>query len=344
MHHHPGRNVVTNPYTRLLCDAIQGAGASVSDFGTTSLKVRPDIVHVHWPEVGLSDTLWKGVLRTLKLFGVLKLLKLGGTKVVWTAHNLRPHERKHPRFEAWLYRTWFRLIDGIFLLSKESERLLLEAYPQLKEHRRFIVPHGDYRPVIGALPPRSEIRTRIGVPAEAVLIGNFGGIRGYKNIPLLCKTFREVAGPSDWLFVAGICPEDNLRNEILQAAQAHPQIILEFRRLEDSEIAEWSSACDLMAFPYSDILNSGSLLFALTVSAKAVAPRLGSLPELQEDVGHDWVYLYDGEFGPQVLKDALNWAQQSSGTAAPKMSRYDWDNIGVDMIRAYELILRSSKS
>src|SRR3546814_10110494 len=69
-------------------------------------------------------------------------------------------------------------------------------------------------------------------------------------------------------------------------------------------ISDWSSdvcssdlitdEADAVVLPYRDIVNSGSALLALSRFRPVIAPRLGSLIELQGQVGEDWLWLYDG--------------------------------------------------
>jgi hypothetical protein len=70
------------------------------------------------------------------------------------------------------------------------------------------------------------------------------------------------------------------------------------------------------------------VLFALSRNRPDLAPNIGSLPELREQVGRDWVYLYDGEFNQGVLTDFLAWMRETKRGEAAPLDSYAWSRIG----------------
>ena len=69
-----------------------------------------DLVHLHWLEFiapsapgGLAAWL-RTLIRMARLIAALTWLRLRGIKLVWTVHNLGPHEPVQPRLEASLGR------------------------------------------------------------------------------------------------------------------------------------------------------------------------------------------------------------------------------------------------
>jgi beta-1,4-mannosyltransferase len=83
--------------------------------------------------------------------------------------------------------------------------------------------------------------------------------------------------------------------------------------------------------PYRSVLNSGAMLFALSRNRPVLAPNIGSLPELRETVGPDWVYLYEGEFNQSVLNDFIAWMRKTKrGDMAP-LDYYSWSRIGQEL-------------
>src|SRR5512147_63156 len=79
------------PYNRLLYSSMQELGATVEDFSAWRvLSKRYDIVHLHWPEYCVNG---RGRLASLfwscALFGAMWWVRMRGSKVVWTVHNLQ---------------------------------------------------------------------------------------------------------------------------------------------------------------------------------------------------------------------------------------------------------------
>ena len=84
----------------------------------------------------------------------------------------------------------------------------------------------------------------------------------------------------------------------------------------------------MIVLPYSDLLNSGVLFYGLSRFRPVVAPRRGSIPEVQGQVGDQWLCLFDGEFGPDALRDAIDWLRRTSRNEPPDLSQQDWVLIG----------------
>ena len=75
------------------------------------------------------------------------------------------------------------------------------------------------------------------------------------------------------------------------------------------------AAAQLVVAPYSEVLNSGSALLALTHSRPILLPNRGAMTELQSVVGKDWVRIYEPPLMPETLSDALAWAGFSRPSA-----------------------------
>jgi len=337
----PGKAHATNPYNTLLCESIEAAGALVSEY---SIGGTGDIVHVHWPEYPLSRrSELHARLALLKMFVGLRWAKMRGAKIVWTAHNLRPHERFYPNLERHFYKAWNGLIDGVVCLSEASRSALLDRYPELKSKPIFVIRHGDYRPRISGQQTKEAAREKLRIPQESRVIGSLGAIRSYKNIPMLVRAFSAVSEPSDLLLIAGKPNTEELKHEILSEAEGLANVRIDFKFLSDEEMELYGAACDGFVFPYKDILNSGSALYALSLGKRVIAPQLGSLPELKSDVGEDFVHLYEGDFGPEALRNGLAWLQKPVATE-PDLRRYDWSEIGRLHVEAYQTLTAAKSS
>ena len=83
-------------------------------------------------------------------------------------------------------------------------------------------------------------------------------------------------------------------------------------------------------------------MLALSFNKPVVLPRTEALAELRDQVGPDWVYLYDGEFDALVLKEAALWLGKRNAPAVAPMDCYDWDLIAGKTIAFYSsLAVRS---
>src|SRR5690606_21590296 len=116
-------------------------------------------------------------------------------------------------------------------------------------------------------------------------------------------------------------------------ARGDARIRLHLRFIPDDEVPVFLSACDLVVLPFDSILNSGSVLLALSLDRPVLAPRLGALPEIQARVGEKWLRLYDGPLTSALLRDARQ--RTSRAGERPDLSAFDWAAIGRDTLAFY---------
>jgi glycosyltransferase involved in cell wall biosynthesis len=132
------------------------------------------------------------------------------------------------------------------------------------------------------------------------------------------------------LTIAGACDEPALAHDLRAISRIHPNITTNLSFLSDIELENLLDNADAIVMPYRDILNSGSALHALSRFRPFIAPRLGSLVELQQQVGSDWVWLYDGDLTPETLAAALNWVKITK-RVTPPLAGFQWDKIGLSL-------------
>ena len=125
--HLPASDASTS-YVALLSTAVEPHGI-VPVRATDSLwrvgRARSaDVVHLHWLEfIAPSDGrpvtgLFRTLVRHLWLAGEIGWLRLRGISVVWTVHNLAPHEPVRPHLERFLGRVVTRLTDHVIAHSE----------------------------------------------------------------------------------------------------------------------------------------------------------------------------------------------------------------------------------
>lgn len=305
-----------NPYNALLYKALEALGGKVSEFSfKTALKAKADIWHIHWPDAPLNRRspvmAW---LRTLYAMGMLSYVKLRGRRIVWTAHNVKPHDSRYPFLERllWANVTW--MLDGVIYMSEAARAQAAERFPVLAQRHAAIIPHGDYRDWYESTLSKAEAKEALGIGPDQTVIANVGQIRAYKNIPHLIRCVRELNREDVHLVIAGKPGSPDIAREVEDEAAKTANCHLHLRFVDDSELNTLINAADLVALPYSNILNSGSAILALSFDRPVLVPNMGSMPELQDAVGPDWVRLHGDGLTVDDLRSALDWA--SAGPAA----------------------------
>lgn len=342
-----------NPYNALLYEHIRRLVDSVEEFEASPASGNPDILHIHWPDlaIGSARRVRSLLSASVRYLSRLWRCKRRGTRVVWTVHNLVPHERSpSPLLQSLFYRGLFALLDGVIFLSEASREEAYRTYPALRKLPHAVIPHGHYRPVLGQLPTREHARAELGVtPVDQTLFLYFGQIREYKNVPHLMREFAAFAqqqGGGCRLLVAGKPqpPNSPEEREIEQLAREHADsICVDLRHISDDLLHRYLAACDCVVLPYRQILNSGSVLMALSAGRSVIAPHIGSLVEVMRQTGREWIQCYTGEFDRSHLQQALAVLPRLGGQT-PDLTPYDWPVIAAKTVDFYHQLLVKAAS
>jgi glycosyltransferase involved in cell wall biosynthesis len=323
------KNAARQPYNARLYGALRELGTEVVEYGARALLAqRCDVVHVHWPESLLeTSSRARAGLSARYQLALIDLARRRGAKLVWTAHELKPHDLVFPELERRFHAALLRRVDAWIALSRTGERGVRAQHPQLAERPACVIPLGHYR-AESALPERAEARRRLGLADGARVLVHFGHLRPYKNVPALIRAVRSSPEPDLVLWVCGrLGKRVAVEEEIRAAAGSDPRVHLELRHVSDEELALRVRAADLLVFPFHDVLHSSSALFGLSCDRPILVSGQGALPELAQDVGADWVRVYPGELDTATLSDALAWARGAPrGTSAP-LDAFEWRGI-----------------
>lgn len=343
------RTRYANPYNARLYTAMTAEGVLVRDLSWLRLLVaKVDVVHLHWPDLTFLSGVrrYRIVARLVFFFAFLRVARLRGTRLIWTAHNVTSHEERGTAF----LRNWYRRLltgnlDAIVCLSEEGVTAMRRSYPELAAVPAYVTPHGHYRHDYDFSATRAEARAELGLDPDARLVVSVGQIRPYKNVPTLIERFREREHDGTLLAVAGNPARGPLRGVIEEAAAGDERIRLELSFLSDERMALWLRASDLVVLPYSAIQNSGSAILAVSADRPVLVPDLGAMHELAALVGSDWVRLYDGAFDTAALDDALAWLDERAvdADASADLSALEWDAIARATIDVYRRVLRAPR-
>lgn len=326
-----------NAYLHSYANSLERCGAIVDEFtfGRALLK-RYDVVHMHWPDTHLrTHSWWRAIGKHLRLGFTCALLRLRGTKIVWMIHNLAPHEKDH-----WISRTlfplWFpRVCTNVMALTHKGLLLANQAYPPLLGKPAAVVPHGHYRNVHPSAESKVMARRKLGLDERAFTFVFFGNIRPYKNVPALIAAFRQLHEPNVQLLIAGQAVRGVRADDVRALAEGDPRIHLHLKFIPDEDVSLYLGAADKVVIPFSSVLNSGSVMLALSLNRSVLAPNLGALPELQAHVGSRWLELYQGEFGANTLLRSMRESATPDEHEHVDLSMFDWDTIGYNALHFY---------
>ncbi len=329
-----------NPYNALLYDELAALGVRVDDFTPQRLLFgRYDVWHIHWPESILNlPRLWQALPLAIVLRFLLRVARARGIKIIWTAHNLRSHEGLYPRVEAQLWQALLGHVDGFIALTEVGKRLALRRFPILRGRPGFVIPHGPYRSSYPDTLSRAEARARLALPPDGPVIVSLGQIRPYKNLPHLISTFRHLPEPAARLLIAGKASDLGLVGELRTAAEGDARVRLDLAFIAPEVVQVYLRAADLVVLPYTEILNSGSAILALSFARPVLVPSQGAMQELARDMGPEWVRTYSGALRPHTLTEALRWAEATPRDPVRLFPGMSWDRIAQQTLFAYRVL------
>ena len=233
---------------------------------------RPDVVHIQFPRARIEIL-------------ALAALRLTRTPVVWTAHNVMPHD---PRRLDWLYyRATYRLVDGLIVHTNQARDLLLHRFPIWPEVVS-VIPHGNYESLPHRLLPAEEARARLEVPADAIVLLFYGILRPYKGYDELLEAFVMASERASHavLIIAGRAFSTEAQ-QLTSRVASLPRRIRDRIRLHvpthcylDQDVTDQLfSAADVVTLPYREITQSGVLFQAFSYGRPVLASAVGGFAE-----------------------------------------------------------------
>jgi len=278
-----------NPFQELLYGELVARGARVAPVRnpTESLVLRDTggdlrdyVLHVHWAEVVAQVVVDPNESAArLKAFKELLLgVRERGGHLVWTVHNVLPHDVRHRDVELDLL-TFLAAHAELVHAMGDATLELTRPYYEIRPETVAVVPHSSYVGVYPDVISREVARRRLGVLPHDVALLCLGGIRPYRGLDTLLDAF-DVLVERDLrvkLLVAGKPGRFPQIREWQERCERHPRIVSRFEIVPDSDLQLWHRAADVAVLPYRGILNSGAFKLAQTFGLPTVAPRAGNL-------------------------------------------------------------------
>ncbi len=317
-----------NSYINSLIIAYQKAGLDVicgsNNFFWSNIK--PDILHIHWPE-----RLYKWYVlkkedeqQFEEIKKRLEWYKQNGSKIIYTVHNLLPHDSKNPNTDWKFYNLIIEYADLIHHHCPKSIEYVTEKFPEAKEKQNIVANHGDY--LIDYREEKKETaRIKLGIPRESFVILNFGSQQNYKGNSIINETFSKLSIKNKFLLTAGNFRYDTFpfpKNYILKILnnlrEKNKSNVKKFilKPIPPKEIPTIFSASDIVFLGHTEGLTSGVLNLAATFQKPVVFPGIGCF----EYQMNNWIY----------EKYAAGNVQQAKKAVEKLYGEYQNDNLTTD--------------
>lgn len=316
-----------NPYVNLLGLAARARGYAFVD--STSLEALEraaaglgpgDALHVHWtaPIVQRAETTASATDRFERFRRAVDGAAGRGAVVLWTIHNVLPHDPRHEAVELELCRYLAARADVVHALTDDIVSVTAEFYA-VDQAKVVVIPHPSYQGVYPSELSRADARRGFELADDERAILFFGQMRPYKGLDVLLEAVGEstAATPDGYgrpvVLLAGRTSEqDRVALEALLPAGV--SVVRHHEHVADADVQRWFRAADVVVLPYRRILNSGTLHLAATFGVPVILP---DEEHLRRAFGaEEWISWFDPSGGAAALRAALAPSPSQAAAAA----------------------------
>lgn len=241
-------------------------------------------LHLHWNAwmtFGSSDPV-RARTMAMGMVGRLEALRARDVNLIWTVHNLYPHDAKFVDLELEVQQRIADLANVVHIMSRSTQDAMA-GIVDLDPEKLLYSPHPNYR---GAYPDhttRQESRSILGIGPEEVVFLMFGAIKPYKGLSRLLEALDHVVSQNRdrqiRLLIAGAPDTSEEAQEFVSQALVHPNVLIERNRVPAERAQYFLRAADVGLVNYERLLNSGAALLYQTFGLPVVAADTSPLRE-----------------------------------------------------------------
>jgi glycosyltransferase involved in cell wall biosynthesis len=298
------------------------------------LKNKPDVIHVQFTplmEHQLPFELW-----------FLKSARRMGIKLVYTVHNLLPHEHSE-RLRA-SYAELYSIVDH-FVCHDEvtSDRLKTEF--GIDNKKVSVIPHGPLFSESTASGPRPLLLTGLEPNTRVVLWQ--GIIRPYKGISQLLRAWKQArqSGMNAALMIVGTGDQDTIDsiNAEIRSLAIESSVRLDLRFVSVEELAGYYEAADVVVYPYTAVTTSGALMTGIGHGKAIIASDLPAFRQTLQNEKNALLIAHQDVNGWANALSLLTSNDDYRKRLAQRLTedqgrRADWKQIANETARVYRTL------
>lgn len=317
-----------------------------------NLKVKRKLTWynpISWVSEGISSNgrllhaQWWSLPLSFVYFTVCVFFRLRGIPVIFTVHNVIPHERSS--FYLIASKVLFLLGNHFIVHSELNKKTLMNEY-HISSDRITQIPHGplDFHVCKGM--DKYEERKQLGFDKKDRVVLLFGSVRPYKGIKTMLRAFPEVLKtiPEARILIAGKLWVDwGSYEKLIDQLGIEDQIILKLDYIPSADVCRYFTAADLAVLPY-EYFDSQSGVGATAISFRTplIVTDVGGLPDLVSDSRFIIPPENPGLLA-KAIKSCLNndeKLKQMSESSEMIAQRISWKKIANRTIKIYGKVLK----
>lgn len=294
------------------------------------------VVHIQWLRLWKVDILFA------------RWLKNRGIKVVFTAHNLLPHDSGDTQREK--YRIYYKTVDKICVHTAITKKELIDQF-EIDSDKVEVIPHGIIYsdvPEDTIIYRAESLKKKYEISPKTLVISSLGIQSYYKGIDILIDLWSEEkelnANPDVKLMIVG--KNSNLDYTPLEGIG---NVVIVNERISNEDFQAYLEISDVILLPYRKISQSGMLFSAIARNKPVVISNIGGLPD-PLDIGKvGWnIGIADKTSLSKILKDfaqqphMVKVLQNNNSEFQKVKDYYSWESISMKLKSLYEGLINRS--
>lgn len=286
-----------------------------------------DQFHLHWPEHFLGTDLTAH-------HTMIECIKACGVPIIWTQHNLVPHNLDQRENATEIYQAWAAAADAVIHHSDSGKARVMAAFTFAEPAIHRTIFHGHFGKLQGEgnQASREALEIELGLAPGKIRIGIIGAPRLEKNIQGFLNAFAASDRSDIELFIPALEGDEQIPDD--------SRINAEKYKLVDRELYNKRLAViDVLAFPIEagDLLTTGVVGDAIGFGIPGL---VSDWAFLHESLGGAAIAMGDSE---QTMTKAINQITQDHIDQAAKKAlalkpAYDWQNLSQQFLSVLEAL------
>src|SRR6266542_225805 len=326
-----------NPYQELMANGLREGGLIVECgsknrlFGIlkTYFIQRPDWIHFDWIYSLYSVNLplpIKWLYLYWFLFQLSFLRIFTKCKFGFTLHNFNRHEYYNSKIDHIAHQKVFSLCSFVRIFNEEIKCKIVTKWKNVNIKKFHVLPEGSY---VGYYPNNVtmvDARSKLGLSTNDFVILCLGSIRPYKGVLELISAFLDFKEINWKLIIAGYPYDKTYTGRVQNKISGNNNIKLFVGHQAEEKLQYYFNACNIVACPFREIENSGSVILAMGFKKAVIAPRMGVLVERlknQTELLYEESLEQSFEVLKQLSKEKL---EQIGENNFQTLSKYKWSD------------------
>ncbi len=287
-----------NPYQALLYKEMADVGIAVvpivkswnfERLAQIRHKASTFVLHIHWTSFVLNSiTSYGEAKEKIVEFkrGIDSVVAKGG-KIVWTLHNIIPHNGRFFDLEMEVQRYIAYKATVVHVLSAASLDMMSD-YISFDHSKVLYAPHPNYLGTYEDYVTRENARFTLGLSADDRVYVLLGALKAYKGLNKLLEAFEQFCANDSAvprkLIVGGMPDSDPDVTEFVNNCKMSANVLIEPKKIPANFVQYYMRAADVGLAAYDRMLNSGAILLYQTFDLPVIT---SNVPAIWENLTRD---------------------------------------------------------